>query len=163
MSASIQGRKFGVKNADVMYGIDADTTQLITNLVSEGVKTGGSWAAETQRKKQQEAAMKDQKEAEKAAKDARKKAYDLKAEAAREDNPSGPKHKEADQADRYATALEERARSYASMSGVPPGGMTQGYQPQSGGSSVFTTKNILIGAGVLAAGIVGIMIFKRRR
>lgn len=102
-----------------------------------------------------------------------KRAYDAadkqatmaEAEATGEADVNGPKHRAAT-ALRTAANVARQKLAYYQAPAMPgmPGAPPQGYQPGQYGpqpSSIFTTKNVLIGAGVL--GGIGLVVLLARR
>ncbi len=113
-------------------------------------------AEEAKKKLESSDAYKAQQDAERA----RKLANDAAADALTEQSVTGPKHLAAQQAQLAYLAAAQKAAYYGAPQ-TPAGGVPQGGAMVPHGESLFTTRNVLIGAGALGA--LGLIIFLARR
>lgn len=125
-------------------------------------------AVSEQKKKEDAAAAKaaansESGKAQAAAQQARKNASMAAADAITETDPNGPKHKLAATLNLEAQAAEAKAGFFAP---ALPGGMSpmsmSAFGPQGGGKS-NTLTYALVGGGVLVAGLITVLLVRRKR
>lgn len=137
---------------------DVGTLAAVANVAAE-------IAAKEMKKKEDAAAEKKMKEGDaykmqQAAQQAQQKAAFAQADALTEADPNGPKHRLAAQLAADAQAAQMKAMYLASTTPGMGGGLVPaGYKPPA--PSVFTTKNVLIGLGVVGA--LGLVVYAARR
>ena len=133
---------------------------LAAGLISEVTASQLKKKEEEEKKKKLESGEAFQ--AQKAATEAQKKAAMAQADAITEADPNGPKHRAAAALALEAQAAQQKAM-YHQMQSMTPGSqpmLPAGYVPPQ--PSIFTTRNVLIGAGVLGGVAVLALLLRRK-